>query len=247
MDLTRFLKGKGTGSASIGVGVGQLTEKKSRNKYALKRIKTTQFTREIHYTNVMALLAKAATREQRQKLLTPGFLSVQEHFATDIAAAKGNQTRQYDICAKFLDEIGPCFISKSAMGTVLDYQISVDSTALRDTLGIQVALEAKFQGVVKGKAVSGEVTFNIGDSQEAKELMSKTTATVKVRGGDVSQVSILVTGGQLYDSQVTAWHNSCRPTQAVMVDMSLVPIYALIADDYARQVLTSYFNAKLKE
>jgi hypothetical protein len=32
-----------------------------------------------------------------------------------------------------------------------------------------------------------------------------------------------------------------------MVDMSLVPIYALIADDYARQVLTSYFNAKLKE
>ncbi len=247
MDLTRFLKGKGTGSASIGVGVGQLTEKKSRNKYALKRMKTTQFTREIHYTNVMALLAKAATREQRQKLLTPGFLSVQEHFATDIAAAKGNQTRQYDICAKFLDEIGPCFVSKSAMGTVLDYQISVDSTALRDTLGIQVALEAKFQGVVKGKAVSGEVTFNIGDSKEAKELMSKTTATVKVRGGDVSQVSILVTGGQLYDSQVTAWHNSCRPTLAVMVDMSLVPIYALIADDYARQVLTSYFNAKLKE
>ena len=68
---------------------------------------------------------------------------------------------------------------------------------------------------------------------------------VKVRGGDVSQVCILVTGGKLDDSDVTAWQTSCTPTRAVMVDMSLIPIYVLITDAYAREVLTNYFNLKL--
>jgi hypothetical protein len=236
-------KAGGSGSGSIGVGVGKGHEEKSINKYALKRQKTTQFTREIQYMNVMALLEKATTREERMKLLSPGFYSVQETFAKDIAAAKGNTTKQYDICSKFLDEIGPCFISKSAMGTVLDYQISVDSTSLRDTLGVEVALEASFQTKVKNKSVGGGGTIDIGVSKEAKELMAKTTATVKVRGGDVSKVCILVTGGELDDSDVTAWQNSCLPTRAVMVDMALIPIYALIADTYAREVLKNYFAA----
>lgn len=241
------VKSKGSGSGSINVGVGKGHEEKSRNKYALKRLKNTQFTREIHYMNIMALLEKATTREEKQKLLSPGFLSVQEKFIKDITDAKGNQTKQYDICDKFLSEIGPCFISKSAMGTVLDYQISVDSTLLRDTLGVEVALEASFQTKIKGKDVGGMGSFSIGVSKEAKELMNKTTSTVKVRGGDVSQVCILVTGGELNDHEVTAWQNSCLPTRAVMVDMALIPIYALITDVYTREVLMNYFNIKLKE
>ena len=235
-----------TGNGSVGVDVGKLHEEKSKNKYALKRLLTTQFTREVEYMNIMALLEKATTREEKQKLLSPGFFSVQETFAADIAAAKGNTTRQYDICDKFLDEIGPCFINKSSMGTVLDYQISVDSTLLRDTLGIDVALEASFQAQVKTKSIDGEVTFDIGVSKEAKDLKAKTTATVKVHGGDISKVCILVNGGELDDSDVTAWQNSCQPALAVMVDMSLIPIYVLIADDYARKVLTDYFNLKLQ-
>ena len=197
--------------------------------------------------DVKALLEKATTREEKMKLLSPGFYSVQETFANDIAAAKGNTTKQYDLCSKFLDEFGPCFINKSVMGSVLDYQISVDSTALRDTLGVKVALEASFQTKIKNKNVGGSGSFDIGVSKEATELMNKTVATVKVRGGDVSQVCILVTGGSLDDSDVTAWQNSCRPTQAVMVDMSLIPIYVLIVNDDARQVLTDYFNLKLRE
>ena len=240
-------KNSGSGSGSVGVDVGKGHEEKSKNKYALKRLTTTQFTREIQYMNVMDLLEKATTREEKMKLLSPGFYSVQETFAKDIAAAKGNQTKQYEICDRFLDEFGPCFISKSVMGSVLDYQISVDSTLLRDTLGVKVALEASFQTKVKDRSVGGTATFDIGVSKEATELMSKTTATVKVRGGDVSQVCILVTGGQLYNDQITAWQNSCRPTLAVMVDMSLVPIYVLIADKDAREVLMNYFNLKLRQ
>ena len=236
------VKGKG-GSGSVSVGVEKGHEEKSVNKYALKRLKNTQFTREIQYMNVLALLKQATTREDTIKLLSPGFYSVQKTFAKDIAAAKGNTTKQYDICDKFLSEIGPCFISKSAMGTVLDYQISVDSTALRDNLGVEVALEVSFQKNIKA---SGGGTIDIGVSKEATDLQNKTTSTVKVRGGDVSQVCILVTGGQLLDSEVTAWQTSCTPTRAVMVDMSLIPIYALIANDYARQVLADYFNLKLK-
>ena len=239
-------KAKSAGG-KIGVDVGTLNEKKSKNKYALKRLLTTQFTREIGFMNIMALVSKATTREEKQKLLSPGFLSLQETFAADIAAAKGNTTRQYAICDKFLDEIGPCFISKSAMGTALDYQISVDSTLLRDTLGVKVALEASFSGSVKGKQASGQASIGVGVSKERAELESKTTATVKVRGGDVSKVSILVTGGSLDDSDVTAWQNSCVPTRAVMVDMMLSPIYVLIIDDYAREVLTDYFHLLLKD
>lgn len=241
------VKSKGTGNGSVTVGVGTGHEEKSKNKYALKRLTNTQFTREIHYMNVMSLLEKATTREEKQKLLSPGFYSVQETLAKNLAAAKGNTTKQYDLCSKFLDEFGPCFISKSVMGTVLDYQISVDSTLLRDTLGISVALEASFQTKIKGKDAGGNASLNIGVSKEATELTSKTTATVKVRGGEVSLVNILVTGGELYDSDVTAWQNSCRATHAVMVDMVLIPIYALITDDYARGVLTDYFNIKLRE
>ena len=245
-----------SGNVNIGVDVGKLDEEKSRNKYALKRLKTTQFTREIHYMNVMALLEQTTSRTERQKLLTPGFLSVQETFAKDIAAAKGNTTKQYAICDAFLSELGPCFINKSAMGVVLDYQISVDSTLLRDTLGIQLALEASFSAAVKNKNVGGQATFNFGYSKESAELASKTTASVKVRGGDVSKVSILVTstsqeddskGGKLEDKDITEWQNSCTPTRAVMVDISLIPIYVLIVDDYARGVLANYFNLKLKE
>ena len=235
------VKNKG-GSGSVSVDVEKGHQEKSKNKYALKRLKTTQFTREIQYMNVMALLKQATTREEKRKLLSPGFLSVQETFAKDITAAKGNTSRQQEICDRFLSEIGPCFISKSAMGVVLDYQISVDSTALRDTLGVQVALEASFQKNIKS---SGGGSIDIGYSKEATNLMDKTTATVKVRGGDVSQVCVLVTGGQLLDSEVTAWQTSCTPTRAVMVDMSLIPIYALVADDYARQVLADYFNMKM--
>ena len=232
-----------SGSGSIGVDVGKGHQEKSKNKYALKRLKTTQFTREIQYMNVMALLKQATTREEKRKLLSPGFLSVQETFAKDINAAKGNTAKQNDLCDKFVSEIGPCFISKSVMGVVLDYQISVDSTALRDTLGVQVALEASFQKNIKS---SGGGSIDIGYSKEATNLMDKTTATVKVRGGDVSKVCILVTGGILEDSEVTAWQTSCTPTRAVMVDMSLIPIYALIADDYARQVLADYFKLRIE-
>jgi hypothetical protein len=98
---------------------------------------------------------------------------------------------------------------------------------------------------VKNKDVGGKGSFSIGVSKEAQELLSKTTATVKVRGGDVSQVCILVTGGSLDDSDVTAWQNSCTPTKAVMVDMTLIPIYVLIMDDDARGVLMDYFLKKM--
>ena len=239
-------KGSGSGSGSVGVDVGKLHEEKSKNKYALLRQKTTQFTRTIEYMNIMALLEKATTRAEKQKLLSPGFLAVQDALAKEIADAKDDARLQKVACERFLDEIGPCFISKSAMGAVLDYQLSVDSTAIRDTLGVDVALKASFQGTVKGRNVGGQASVGVTVTKDITEMLKKTTATVKVRGGDVSQVNILVTGGTLYNDQVTAWQNSCSPTRAVMVDIVLIPIYTLIADDHAREVLMDYFRQKIE-
>lgn len=240
------VKSKGGGSGSIGVDVGKTHEEKSKNKFALLRQKTTQFTREIEYMNIMALLEKATTRAEKQKLLSPGFLSVQETLAKEIADAKDDARLQRVACERFLDEIGPCFISKSAMGSVLDYQLSIDSTAIRDTLGVDVALKASFQATVKERPVGGQVTVGVTVTKDISEMLKKTSATVKVRGGDVSQVNILVTGGEMYNDQVTAWQNSCSPTRAVMVDIMLIPIYTLIADTRAREVLMDYFREKLK-
>lgn len=240
------IKSKGIGSGSIGVDVGKGHEEKTKMKFALLRQKTTQFTREIQYMNIMALLKKATSRAEKQKLLSPGFLAVQEAFAKEINDTKDNARLQRIACDNFLSEIGPCFISKSAMGAVLDYQFSVDSTALRDTLSVDVALKASFQTIVKARPVSGEGSVGVNVTKDVTEMLKKTKATVKVRGGDVSQVNILVTGGAMYQDEITAWQNSCSYTRAVMVDIVLIPIYTLIADDYARGVLMDYFREKLK-
>ena len=238
------IKNKGSGSGSIGVDVGKLHEEKSKNKYALLRQKTTQFTREIEYMSIMALLDKATTRAEKQKLLSPGFLAVQEAFAKEIADAKDDTRLQRVACDRLLDEIGPCFISKAAMGAVLDYQLSIDSTAIRDTLGVDVALKASFQATVKGREVGGQGLVGVNVTKDVTEMLKKTSATVKVRGGDVSQVNILVSGGTLYNDEVSAWQNSCTPTRAVMVDIVLIPIYTLIVDAHAREVMMNYFRVK---
>ena len=69
VDFSAIKNSKAKGYGSVGVGVGKGHEEKSKNKYALKRLKTTQFTREIHYMNVMALVEQATTREEKQLLL----------------------------------------------------------------------------------------------------------------------------------------------------------------------------------
>ena len=73
--------------------------------------------------------------------------------------------------------------------------------------------------------------------------MKNVEAKINVRGGDVSQVSILTTGGTLKNEKLLAWQQSIEPKSAVMIDMKLVPIYLLISDQAAKTYLQSYLES----
>ena len=47
-----------------------------------------------------------------------------------------------------------------------------------------------------------------------------------------------------YSSRILNTGHIITTSMAAMVDMPLVPIYVLIANDYAREVLASYFKLK---
>ena len=224
-------------SVKIGGGYSSTNDRKTSRKYALKRLKAYQFTREIHYMNIMEYASRSD--ENARRVFSPGFMYLQNRLAADIKKA-GTQEEKEQACIDFMKVCGPCFVSKSAMGNTLDFTISVDSTLLSKDRTITAALDL----VVKSK-VSVNAKFEMTDSE--KQLFSQTESKLAVRGGDVSQVSILVTGGSLSDQQVSAWQMSCRPRQAVLVDMNLLPIHYLIIDEESRQVMQNYLTKLLTE
>jgi len=139
-------------------------------------------------------------------------------------------------CKSFVDEIGPCFVSKSVMGCVLDYYISMDKSLVTDTMSVSGALDIKFQTSV---SVTGDGAYDDNKKNSVKNVEAK----INVRGGDVSQVSILTTGGTLENEDLLAWQQSIEPKSAVMIDMKLVPIYLLISDQAAKTYLQSYLES----
>ena len=141
------------------------------------------------------------------------------------------------LCKDFCSEVGPCFISKSVMGCVLDYYISVDKSLLKDGMTAGGALEFKLK-VSIGIDVKGEGDY----SQDQKNILEKTEAKVNIRGGNVNEVCILATGGVLENEQVLSWQQSVEPSTAVMIDMKLVPIYLLINDQTAHDALKAYVD-----
>lgn len=98
--------------------------------------------------------------------------------------------------------------------------------------------------------VGAEVSY----SNAVKQAASSTEAQVKVRGGQVGKVNILVTGGELSASTVAEWQLTIEPKNATMVDIYVIPIYHLFdtlnADEAAaKEALTKYIDANymLKE
>lgn len=72
-----------------------------------------------------------------------------------------------------------------------------------------------------------EVGAEVNYSNAVKQAASMTDAQVKVRGGQVGKVNILVTGGELSATTVAEWHLTIEPKNATMVDINIIPIYQL--------------------
>ena len=209
------------------------SETSSKNRsYAVKRMKSVLYTREINYLNIIALAEKSDT--MRNKLLAPGFIKLIDEFQKRVKQATDDNTKK-KICKSLVDEMGPCFISKSVMGCVLDYYISIDNSELSDSVSISGALD---MAIKQSITISGNGGYGSDKNFESKSM----EATLNIRGGETNQVSILTTGGSLKDTELLAWQQSVVPKKAVMIDMKLVPIYTLIPDYDAKQALKDYLE-----
>lgn len=222
-------------SADVKGAYGSSSSSTEKRQFAVKRMRSSQYTREVHYANI---IAKAAESEENEKnLLAPGFIQLRDRFLREIDAAGNDTVKINAACQMLVDELGPCFVSKAQMGCVLDYYISASEKLLSDTMTVSGALDIKFQTSV---SVSGEGAY----SDEQKSRVKNVDAKINVRGGDVNQVSILTTGGQLENEAVLAWQQSMSPKSAVMIDMRLEPIYLLFPDGNARTYLYRYLVSK---
>lgn len=226
LDYTAF-------SLGLSGSYGSNETEQSKTKYAMKRLKAYQFTREIHYMNIMAFAMEH--EDQANKFFSPGFVYYQEQLKEDIKVANGDKTKIDKACRDFVSALGPCFINKSVMGNTLDYQISIDESKLTDGMDVKGALDLNVKAKVK---IKGQGEFSSQDSA----VIRNTTAKLTVRGGEVKKVSILTHGGELENTEVAAWQMGCLPTEAVLVDMNLMPIYLLILDVNTRQLLKEYFD-----
>lgn len=173
-------------SGSLDVDVNTSKDEKKEKTYAIKRMKSYQFTREIDYLNILADSAKS------EKLISSGFKMVRDRFVKDIhTIAKSylnNQSGKVytgtavdykkldtsgladinEVCEMFVDNYGPTFISKAVMGCVLDYQMEVSNSFLNDTVTVDVVLKGKFESAVKPE--NTDSMANTADSLKNKPV-----------------------------------------------------------------------------
>ncbi|MGN0257174.1 MAG: MAC/perforin domain-containing protein [Bacteroides sp.] len=205
-------------------------------EYAIERLKSYQFTREVDYMNIVSLVQNKEVRAE--DVFAPGFLFKRKELTDAIHNAKSSSEKE-KLCADFCEDIGPCFINKSVLGCVMDYYISVDKSLLTNGMTVSGALKIKVHS-----------SFNLdiegsGEFQEqAKKINEQTEAKINIRGGNVNKVCILATGGTLSNTEVKEWQLSVTPSTAVMIDMKLVPIYVLFDDYEAYAALKAYVDKK---
>lgn len=211
---------------------GSSSSSSTEKEYAVKRLKSYQYTREINYMNLIALIKQKP--ELADEIYAPGFQMKVTEFEAAIKEATSEEQKK-KLCKDFCDEVGPCFISKAVMGCVLDYYISVNKSVLGDTMTAGGALDLQYSVTVKIEG-SGDYT------ETEQKILENIEAKITVKGGDVTMVSILPTGGQLEGKDVEQWLLSVAPTTAVLIDMKLVPIYVLIDDIAAHDALKDYID-----
>lgn len=144
---------------------------------------------------------------------------------------------------KFQSVVKPAKKDSTVKDSTLVKPTPKDSTQTAKTVK---ALAPTTSGDKGGTTV--EVGAEVSYSNAVKQAASSTEAQVKVRGGQVGKVNILVTGGELAASTVAEWQLTIEPKNATMVDISVMPIYHLFDpanedEAAAMEVLRKYIDA----
>lgn len=149
---------------------------------------------------------------------------------------------------KFQSVVKPAKKDSIANDSIVTPPAPQDSTAAPNPpASIRKAMNAPAASVNKDTTtvkVGAEVSY----SKAVREAASSTEAQVKVRGGQVGKVNILVTGGELAASTVAEWQLTIEPKNATMVDISIIPIYHLFDSSNedeaaALEALSKYIDA----
>ncbi len=152
------------------------------------------------------------------------------------------------LVCKFQSVVKPEKKDSIANDSIVTPPAPQDSTAAPNPpASIRKAMNAPAASVNKDTTtvkVGAEVSY----SKAVREAASSTEAQVKVRGGQVGKVNILVTGGELAASTVAEWHLTIEPKNATMVDIRIIPIYHLFdssteEEAAALEALTKYIDA----
>lgn len=209
----------------------------------------THFTRELNLANFIDNNDKVTNT-------TKGYEYFKKIFLNDLKAAGQDEAAKIRSIKDFIEVVGTHVVIKASLGTELDYRIRVDSTYLNDSVGVKAVLGCKFQNVVKPAKkdsidtpdttsvdtthitrssitpeTSDTTTVKVGAevnySKDVRKAASSTEAQVKVRGGQIGMVNILVSGGELPASTVAEWQLTVVPNNSTMVDIHILPIYRL--------------------
>lgn len=252
----------GVFSVDVDVAFNKKSFSTTRNYYSLMRMRQSYFSREINYLNLreQAALAIAASpvastyltisAEALAKAVpffkeayAPGFAEVMHKFVRNVNAA----TSAYDasaLCREFIEEVGSGFVTRSVLGCSLDYYNTTRMDSVSTSLDVKVALELSIQ--IKFVSIGTSIQT---DYHEAAEKCSRNSEShITARGGDVSKVTAFTTGQQatIETKTLKEWQASVTPQDAALIDIRLVPIYEVIYDAKARDILRNYMNKSLR-
>ena len=255
--------GAGMFSVDLEVGFNKQSFSSTKNYYSMMRMKQSYFSRDLNYLNLREQVSSAIADNPTVATTYPsidadslakvvpifgeiyssGFAEVMQRFicnihgATSAFAASG-------ICREFIDEVGPAFVIRSVLGCSLDYYNTTCMDSVSKSLGVKVALELSVQ--IKFINISTNIST---DYHEAAEKCSRNSEShITARGGNVSLVTAFTTGQQatIDTSTLKEWQRTVTPQDAALIDIRLVPIYAVIYDAKARNILKNYMDKSLR-
>ncbi len=206
--------------------------------YAVQRMNNTMFTRELNYQNAVALANEKP--QLRDRIFASGFLLLHDQLVSDIRSTSDYSAR-LSLCSSFVKSVGPCFISKSVMGSNMDYWISVEKSSLSETMDVEALLKFKWDS-----SFSIHVNANGSYTENRRILRNETQTHLDCRGGNPRLVSIINANDSLPYESLQQWLLSVEPDNAVLVDMHLEPIYLLFTDQTTRDALRDYLNQLTK-
>ena len=258
--------GIGFGAGMFSVDVDVAFNKKSfstqKSYYSMMRLKQSYFSRDLNYLNLRALVSNAVANSSVantyvsidadslakvvplfKEVYAPGFADVMQKFVRKVHSASSAYTAS-GYCREFIEEIGSGFVKRSVLGCSLDYYNTTSMDSVSSSLDVKVALELS----VQIKFVNIRTNISTDYKEAAEKCNRNSESHITARGGDVSLVTAFTTGQEAKIDSLTLkkWQATVTPKDAALIDIRLVPIYEVIYDAKARNILKSYMDKSLR-